>query len=872
MYLNRILFSLLLLMMATFASATHNRAGEIIACRIGNSNVYRITIITHTKLSAPADRPELPINWGDSPIWDTIQRTSIQDFPDPDQDLRRSEYVAEHTYAGPGTYILQMDDQNRNGGVENIPNSIAQSFSVKTELVISPITGGNCSVRFEQSPIQDACIGQPWIHNPVAYDPDGDSLTFTPIVCLGINGEPIGGYSFPVPNYSIDPASGTITWNAPQFAGEYNIAFIVREYRRLPNGGWIEVGYVIRDMQITVVPCSNVVPSVSAVRDTCVEAGTFLSFNVQATDPNAGQNVALTGLGQPFVVSSSPASFVEPTPANSVNGIFNWATECSHVRLQPYQVVFTATDNGIPVNLVALETMNITVVAPAPLNPQAIPSGSSIQLGWDQSLCSNAIGYRVYRRNGLFGFDPDNCETGVPAYTGYSLIATLDGLGNTSYIDNSGLVIGSQYCYMVVAIFPDGAQSYASVEFCAILDRQVPVITKVSVGVTDLALGVDTVQWANALDLDTIARPGPYFFNLYRGDGASGANELIWTSTTSPFLQNSDTVLVVNDLNTQDQANVYRVELVGDSGSDVIGSSNEASSVFITTSPGDEMVTVAWSFNTPWINTSFDVYRQNGSVWDLVGTSTTMNYTDTGIVNGQEYCYYVVSSGAYGDTTITSPLLNWSQITCATPVDLTPPCAPTVELDNDCETPLNTLTWNNPNNSCADDTYQYHVYFADSSSGDFNLIATITGAENTSFTHVNGSSVAGCYQVTALDSLGNESAFITPVCGDNCPLYTLPNVFSPNGDRQNDLFGPFPYRGVKSIDLEVYNRWGKVVFKTTDPDINWKGTYMDSSDQLADGVYYYLCTVTYIRLAGNVMDQLNGHVQILGSSTPAKLN
>jgi len=872
MRLIRTLFTLLLLMMATIATATHNRAGEIIACRIGNSNTYRITIITYTKRSAPADRPDLPINWGDSPIWDTIPRTLIDDdYPDS-QDLRRNEYVAEHTYAGPGTYILQMDDPNRNGGVENIPNSIAQSFSLKTMLVISPITGGNCSVRFEQSPIQDACIGQPWIHNPVAYDPDGDSLWFEQIVCLGLLGNPIGGYSFPGPNYSIDPVTGTITWDAPQIEAQYNIAFKVHEYRRLPNGGWTEVGFVIRDMQITVVPCNNVVPSVSAVRDTCVEAGTFLSFNVQATDPNAGQNVTLTGLGQPFVVSNSPASFVEPTPANSVNGIFNWATECSHVRLQPYQVVFTATDNGIPVNLVALETMNITVVAPAPLNPQAIPSGSSIQLDWDQSTCTNAVRYQIYRRSGLYGFDPDNCETGVPAYTGYSLIATVEGLANTNYIDNSGLVIGSQYCYMVVAVFPDGAESYASVEFCAILDRQVPVITKVSVGVTDLALGVDTVQWANALDLDTLARPGPYFFNLYRGNGASGANELIWTSATSAFLLNNDTTLLVNDLNTQDQANVYRVELVGDSGSDVIGSSNEASSVFITATPGDEQVTVAWAFNTPWINTNFDVYRQNGSVWDLVGTSTTMNYTDTGIVNGQEYCYYVVSSGAYGDTTIAAPLLNWSQEVCATPVDLTPPCPPTVLLDNDCETPLNTLTWNNPNNSCADDTYQYHVYFADSAAGDFNLIATITGAENTSFTHVNGSSVAGCYQITALDSLGNESAFVTAVCGDNCPLYTLPNVFSPNSDRQNDLFGPFPYRGVKSIDLQVYNRWGKIVFQTTDPDINWKGTYMDSSDQLADGVYYYLCTVTYIRLAGNVVDQLNGHVQILGSSTPAKLN
>ncbi len=874
MTLNRTLITLLLLCWAFMASATHNRAGEIIVCRIGNSgNIYQVTIITHTKLSAPADRPELAVNWGDSPIWDTIPRTMVTDFPG--QDLRRSEYVAIHEYLGPGVYTIEMDDPNRNGGVINIPNSIAQSFSVATQLVISPLTGGNCSARFLNSPIQDACLNQPWIHNSAAFDPDGDSLSFEPTVCLGAGGDPIGGYAFPGPNYSIDPQTGTITWNAPSLSGEYNIAFIVREWRRLPNGNYVQVGWVIRDMQITVVPCSNVAPVITNLADTCVEAGTFLSFNVQASDPNTTQEVTLTALGQPFQVAQSPASFVPPAPASSVNGIFNWNTVCAHVRLQSYQVVFSAVDNGQPVNLVDIETMNITVVAPAPENPTAVASGSSIQLDWDQSICGNASGYLIYRRSGLYGFDPDHCETGVPAYTGYSLIAELNGLGNTSYTDNGNLVIGNQYCYMVVAVFPDGAQSYASIEFCATLDRQVPVITKVSVGVTDVAVGVDTVQWSNAYDLDTVARPGPYFFNLYRGDGFAAANELIWTSTTSTFLANPDTIHVVIDLNTQAQANVYRVELVGranDAEPDVIGSSSTASSVFINTVPNDEQITIEWTLNTPWINTNYDVYRRNGAVWDLVGMSATTSYTDTGLVNGQEYCYYVVSTGAYSDAGLPAPLLNWSQEVCGTPVDRTPPCPPTVVLNNDCELPLNTLTWNNPNNSCADDTYQYNVYFTDSLGGEFELIATITGAENTEFTHTDGASVAGCYQVTALDTLGNESAFIEAVCGDNCPEYTLPNVFTPNGDRSNDLFGPFPYRGVKMIDLQIFNRWGQLVFETQDPDIDWKGTYKTTTEPLPDGVYYYLCPVTFVRLAGDEPVQLNGYVHILGSSAPARIN
>ena len=206
------------------------------------------------------------------------------------------------------------------------------------------------------------------------------------------------------------------------------------------------------------------------------------------------------------------------------------------------------------------------------------------------------------------------------------------------------------------------------------------------------------------------------------------------------------------------------------------------------------------------------------------------------------------------------------------PVDRTPPCSPTVVIDNDCEQPLNTLTWNNPNESCADDTEGYRIYFTDSIGGAFQLIAIISGAENTTYQHVNGSSVAGCYQVTALDTVGNESAFVDPVCGDNCPEYSLPNIFTPNSDGTNDLFGPFPYRGVERIDLQVFNRWGKVVFTTTDPDIDWKGTYLDTNDPLPDGVYYYLCLVTFTRLAGDELIELKGYVHIQGSGARGNVN
>ncbi|MBX3475965.1 MAG: hypothetical protein KF754_16465, partial [Planctomycetes bacterium] len=560
-----------------------------------------VSIITHTKTSAPADRPELEIFWGDGTS-DTLPRTQIINIPG--SDAQQNLYEGSHLFSGPGVYILSMEDPNRNEGVLNIINSVNVPFCVKTMLVISPLTGGNCSVRFLNSPLQDACRQSLWVHNPGAFDSDGDSLSYELIPCSGAGCATIPGYLYPdqVPapanTFSMDPLTGTITWNTPQLIGEYNIAFRVREWRRLGNGNYQEVGWVTRDMQITVKPCNNQTPVIADLPDTCVVAGTFLAFNVAASDPDPTQSITLTSLGGPYQVPNSPASFLSPPPANTVNGVFSWNTNCSHVRLAPWQVVFRAQDNGVPVPLENYETVNIRIVSPPPLNPTVVPQANSLLLNWEPGICGNMTGYRLYRRVGAYGFTPAHCETGVPAYTGYQFLAAVNGAANTTYTDNA-VLFGVEYCYMVTAVFADGAESLASVEFCAFLDRSVPLITHASVGITDISAGQDTVRWTNAIDLDTLTRPGPYQFRLYRGDGFTGANTLIHTSTLHPFLLHPDTAFIDIGLDTRTGPHVYRVELFGDGGTTLIGSSDPASTVLLSATPNDQLVALTWAANTP---------------------------------------------------------------------------------------------------------------------------------------------------------------------------------------------------------------------------------------------------------------------------------
>lgn len=861
------------------AMATHNEAGEIQVCHVEGAGglTYEATIITYTNPNSPADRPEFILDWGDGSPLDTIARDAMDVVQEAGITTQRNLYIKRHVYPGPGVYLLQYIDPNRVAGVENIPSSVNVPMTVQTQLVIS-VAGTNCSPVFLNPPIQNACLGQPWIHNPGAYDADGDSLSFEPMVCLGADpdndgiGDPIPGYKFPNevepgPNnqYSIDPITGTITWDSPQKSGVYNIAFIVREWRKV-NGVWVSIGWVERDMQVIVGPCNNRPPVLTVPLDTCVEAGSFLQFTVTATDPDAGQTITLGAVGAPFLVASSPAVFSSSPAQNTVSGTFSWNTNCSHVRQQPYNAVFNARDNYSPVQLQDFASVFITVVAPGPENPVATPNGAVMELSWQPSVCSNATGYRVYRRLGPSGWQHDHCETGVPAYTGFQYIGSTSGVNSTFFTD-TGLGFGVQYCYRVVATFADGAESYASEEFCNMLLRDLPVMTHVSVGITDNSTGVDTVRWSNAYDLDTLQFPGPYQFKLYRGDGYANPTELVYTSTTSPYLAHPDTFFLDQGLDTRGTPHAYRVEFLGDGGNTLIGQSSTASSVFIVPEPNDQQITLHINYNTPWLNTEFEVYRELGGVFTLVDSSTEPLYVDTGLVNGETYCYYVRTIGAYDDPDITSPLVNFSQEVCAVPVDLTPPCVPELSLDNDCEAPLNTLIWTNPVISCGDgDTWGYRIYFTDSMGGQLELLHSVAGAENTVFTHVDGRSVAGCYAVTAVDTLGNESALSNVVCGDNCPDYTLPNVFTPNGDRVNDLFVPFPYRGVKEIDLQVFNRWGQLVFTTKDPDIRWDGTLENSGEPVPDGVYFYICQVLYKQLDGTFPEVLKGNVQILGGN------
>jgi gliding motility-associated-like protein len=93
----------------------------------------------------------------------------------------------------------------------------------------------------------------------------------------------------------------------------------------------------------------------------------------------------------------------------------------------------------------------------------------------------------------------------------------------------------------------------------------------------------------------------------------------------------------------------------------------------------------------------------------------------------------------------------------------------------------------------------------------------------------------GLYHLTAMNSCGSvsdEIAVLTEFCADD--LF-FPTAFTPNNDGRNDHFRAAYLSGLKVYDykLKIFNRWGNVVFKTSDVSQGWNGK-VDGQQQMSD--------------------------------------
>ncbi|RQP03852.1 MAG: DUF11 domain-containing protein, partial [Paracoccus sp. BP8] len=116
---------------------------------------------------------------------------------------------------------------------------------------------------------------------------------------------------------------------------------------------------------------------------------------------------------------------------------------------------------------------------------------------------------------------------------------------------------------------------------------------------------------------------------------------------------------------------------------------------------------------------------------------------------------------------------------------------------------------------------------------------TVSISTDGTVTYTSGRGYVGGDQFSyrVKDSEGNwsEPAEVSVTVAAN-PL-RIPNIFTPNGDGQNDRFEIEGIEGFDKAEVVVFNRWGNEIYRHNDYDNTWDGA------AIPDGTYYYMLTL-----------------------------
>ncbi|ANQ47413.1 T9SS type B sorting domain-containing protein [Flammeovirga sp. MY04] len=947
-----LLLTLVFIVGLTDALATHIRAGDLTMRRKpnGGEREYIITVILYRDVNGvPAGEGLIDFGDGTEPIFVQANNLNPGDYTE-DGETQILIYQAEHNFPSNGTYKISYFERNRNQGVRNMDISSETPFFIQSEFLINPVLGLNSSPVLLIPPVIKGAIGQRFVHNAGAFDVDGDSLSYRLTVCLQGRDTPVQNYRFPDdPNeewskvteqceepadFRIDEITGDLIWDAPFVAGQYNVAFFVEEWR---NG--ILIGSVNRDMQVIIDDIVNLRPIIEAPADTCVVAGDPIlkqvfaydqsnapCYNTDSTLDWGPHRVSLRIAQKSDAVPISPYSEMDFNVVNGgvndseATGAFSWTPQCSDVRQEPYKVTFRALDhpNSRNQQLGTLENWHIRVLGPPPTGLVATPPNSTeitnrdikVTLNWDAYNCEGADKIRIYRKKGSIDFNPE-CETGLPAWTGYEFVDEVDA-NTTSFVDRT-VQQGANYCYRIYATFgrPQGGESVASNEDCAFIPDGAYMV-QVDVEETSEDNGKMNLRWTVPQDLTPGKVP---FYNVYRGEGNERLDDSEYQKINSSLIAGQDTTLMDILINTDETQFHYLVELLeGTNTSDAVAFDTTllASSTRLRSNPALDYIDLIWEANVGWnltpdtvevgvnkVAVYHKIYRKiegdetNFSLYDSVFVHTEgLRYRDNGkpdapLDDKKLYTYYIETIGSFEVPEIAEPLINRSQELTVELLDTIPPCPPTLQLTNyeegirmdscliepfkDGDKLCNKdrfsvqLVWRNMIGAdCDDDIVKYNIYYsrrASFSKNEFGApIATIDhpiGVPLTSpvsYLIDNREYVEGSYAVAAVDDSGNESILSNVIIQDNCVYYELPNAFTPNGDNYNDTFIPMRCpRFVEGIEFTVINRYGanvysyKSVENDGDIEINWDGKD-NNGNELEPGNYYYKGTLKTYRL------------------------
>jgi gliding motility-associated-like protein len=259
------------------------------------------------------------------------------------------------------------------------------------------------------------------------------------------------------------------------------------------------------------------------------------------------------------------------------------------------------------------------------------------------------------------------------------------------------------------------------------------------------------------------------------------------------------------------------------------------------------------------INQSGFYVLEYSSVWgcDSIVNLTITVYptysftTDVSICSGEQFVteagQIVFQSGTYYDFLLTQ---NWCDSTLVYNVTVVPSPVAMVNVSPNFASIYNPVA-----------TFTNVSFGADSVEWNFFELGTFSDSVLTfNFTDVSGF-YPYCLTVWNADGCAHQICNEFEVREEF--VVFVPNAFSPNGDGVNDFFT------IEGMDidpddyhLQIFNRWGELIFESRSPSVKWNGTHLNSSSYFAqEEVYVYRAMVG--SLATREKRELSGSVTVV---------
>lgn len=419
----------------------------------------------------------------------------------------------------------------------------------------------------------------------------------------------------------------------------------------------------------------------------------------------------------------------------------------------------------------------------------------------------------------------------------FTLVDSLPGREDTSYIDKGLNTLRNSYCYRVAV------QNVCGYVSAADKPAHCTIELKANAGINKALL-----QWNAYGGWDSVLRYEVYRESVYH----KGQFELM-DSLPGNVLSYEDAAILCY------RTHVYRIKAYSAKGRYVSWSDTAATRpVYVPHVPATELmratvednarIRVEWA-DQPKVNIKyFRLERsEDGKYYKAFGEPMERNILsatdEEANVHARPYYYRLAVIDSCDDA---SPYSNIGK---------------SIYLQADTAQELKPLLKWNSYRGWADGVDYYSVEIMDKG-GSYRTLCTLSGKDTVfldNITNLN-SMIRYCYRVIAHRKNSGGEAMVSVSNEDCVPMRStvwIPNAFSPNGDGLNETFqikGTY----LKEFNIKIYDRWGIKVFESDSIDDSWNGRFKGAMP--LGGVYKYMIVASGL---DKRLYYLNGWVTIV---------